>query len=99
MSKKDSAPLTPRERQLQAQMASFASWAQTSDRSARTAKARRAALSRFEREVDPDGTMDPVERAQRAAAARSAHFTAMAYKSARARARKGKKAARDAHHD
>lgn len=42
-------------------LAVHASWAQTIDRSARTAPARRAALERFERQVDPDGTLTPTE--------------------------------------
>jgi hypothetical protein len=44
-------------------MAAHTSWANTSDRSARTAAARKAQLDRFERQVDPDGTLDPQERA------------------------------------
>jgi hypothetical protein len=36
--------------------------------------------------VDPDGTLPPAERARRAKAARSAHFTKLAYLSARKRA-------------
>lgn len=67
-------------------MGAHASWANTSDRTARTEPARQAALSRFERQVDPDGTMDPVERTARAESARKAHFRAMAFRSARARA-------------
>jgi hypothetical protein len=80
------AEMTPKQRQMRAEIAANTSWARTADRSARTAPARAAALSRFERQVDPEGTMDPVERAQRAESARRAHFRAMAYKSARVRA-------------
>lgn len=50
-----------------------------------TAPARKAFLDRFEREVDPDGTLPPDERARRADAARRAHMTKLAMKSARAR--------------
>lgn len=82
----DSVPITPKQRSMRAQMASHRSWANTADRKARTEPARQASLNRFERQVDPDGTMDPAERTKRADAARKAHFSAMAYKSARARA-------------
>lgn len=50
-------------------------------------------MERFEREVDPDGVLDPVERAQRAAHARKAYFQRLALKSAQARSRRGGDAA------
>lgn len=83
---------SPQERALAARIASHASWAQTKDASARTAPARTAALARFEREVDPDGTLPPAERARRAEHARKAYFLRLALKSAQAR-RKGGAAA------
>jgi hypothetical protein len=84
--------MTPENRRLRAEVAAHTSWANTADRRERTAPARAAALNRFERQVDPDGTMDPVERAQRAESARKAHFRAMAYKSARVRAARARPA-------
>jgi hypothetical protein len=52
-------------------------------------RAARAAFSdRFEREVDPDGVLDPAERARRADMARKAYFTRLALKSAQARRRR-----------
>jgi hypothetical protein len=80
--------LTPSERSLRARMAAHASWAQTDDRSARTAPARRAALARFEREVDPDGGLSPTERARRAESAMRAHMSRLALRSAQARRRR-----------
>jgi len=80
--------LTPTERKLRAQLAAHTSWANTTDRSARTAPARAALLERFEREVDPDGTLDPAERAERAESARRAHYARMALASARSRRRR-----------
>jgi hypothetical protein len=77
--------LTPSERTLRARMAAYQSWAQTDDRAARTAPARKAAMDRYEREVDPDGTLNPAERARRAEQAMRAHMTRMALKSAQAR--------------
>ncbi len=77
------------ERVLLASIAAHESWAQTPDRTARTAPARRALMARFERQVDPDGTLPPAERAIRAEHARKAYFARLALKSARARRRIG----------
>ena len=59
-----------------------------------TKAARKVFWSSFEREVDPDGLLEPEERAQRAAHARAAHFARLAYLSARARASKSAREAR-----
>ena len=69
-------------------MAAHAMWAKTEDRTARTAAARDAFLDRFEREVDPDGVLDPQERSRRADSARKAHMTRLAYLSSVARAKR-----------
>jgi hypothetical protein len=79
--------LTPSERVLRARMAAHISWAKTDDRSARTAPARKAALARFEEQVDPDGRLSPTERARRAEHAQRAHMTRLALRSAQARRR------------
>jgi len=60
-------------------------WAACSDRSAATAPARRAFDERFERQVDPDGVLDPAEQARRAEHARKAHFLRLSLRSAVAR--------------
>jgi hypothetical protein len=80
--------LTPTERSLRARLAAHASWANTRDRSTRTAPARRAAMDRYERQVDPKGELAPGERARRAEQAMRAHMTRLAYKSAKARRRR-----------
>ena len=80
--------LTPAERSLRARLAVHTSWAQTTDRAARTAPARRAALQRFERQVDPDGTLNPAERRRRAEQAMRAHMAGLALRSAQARRRR-----------
>jgi hypothetical protein len=54
-----------------------------------TAPARAAFDARFEREVDPDGVLTPVERAKRAEHARKLHFARMALASVKARKKKG----------
>jgi hypothetical protein len=53
-----------------------------------TAPARAAFLSRFDREVDPDGVLEPAERARRAELAKRLYFTRLALKSAKARRKK-----------
>jgi hypothetical protein len=80
--------LTPEQRRLASVIGAHRSWANTSDRTARTAPARDAFLKRFEREVDPDGVLEPAERSQRAESARRAHMTALALKSSIARSRR-----------
>ena len=81
---------SPSIRTMRARLAAHESWARTSDRSARTAPAREAAWSRFEREVDPEGKLDPRERARRAEHARKAYFLRLAMKSAQARRRRAR---------
>lgn len=46
-----------------------------------------ALYARFEREVDPDGTLTVTERRSRADAARRAHMTRLALASAKSRSR------------
>lgn len=72
-------------RVLIAKLAAHESWAKTPDPAARTAPARQKALERFEREVDPDGTLSPAERQRRAQSARRAYFARLALKSVQAR--------------
>jgi len=66
-------------------MAANIGWAFTQNRSARTEAGRRAALAKFEKLVDPDGTLPEAERVKRADSLRKAHLQRMAFKSARAR--------------
>lgn len=73
--------LTPSERTMRAKIAAHTMWAGIEDRSARTAPARRGLDEKFLREAGGD----PL----RAEALRKAHFARLAYKSARARRRRG----------
>ena len=82
--------LSPGERTLRARLAAYRMHA---GGGTNTKPARAAWEARFERQVDPDGTLSPAERARRAAAAEKAHYTEMAYKSARARSKKAAKKA------
>jgi hypothetical protein len=78
-------------RVLQARMAAHALHARVQDPSAHTARARHAFLSRFEREVDPEGVLTPQERARRAEHAKKAYFLRLAAASSKARAKKHRK--------
>lgn len=79
---------TPEQRRLAAQIAVHTSWANTKDRRARTAAGTAASMARFEKQIDPDGVMDPVTRAKAAENARRAYFLGLAAKSAAARRRR-----------
>jgi hypothetical protein len=78
--------VTPAERSLRARLAAH-SFHAARDSSEITAPGRRAFLSRFEREVDPDLVLDPTERRRRAEHAKRAYFIKLALKSAKARRR------------
>ena len=79
-------PLTPKERTLRARLAAHTLHSRV-DPTEHTAPARKAFLDSFEKQVDPDGTLDPKERARRAEHARKAHMARLALKSAQARRR------------
>jgi rubrerythrin len=79
---------SPQMRSLRGRIGAYESWARTEDRAARTWPGRKAAMDRFEHEVDPDGVLLPHERAKRAEWARKAHMQRLALKSAAARKRR-----------
>jgi hypothetical protein len=79
--------LTPSARSLRARIAAHSLHAQRDARET-TSAARAAFLARFERLVDPEGSLDPKERGRRAEAARRAHFARLALRSALARRKK-----------
>jgi hypothetical protein len=62
------------ERQLHARAASLANWARVPDRAAAMAPLRDGFRRKLEREIDPDGVLDPVELARRVDMARRAHL-------------------------
>lgn len=76
--------LSPSERSLRAQIAANTRWANT-DRRQASEDARRKRLTHFENVVDPDGTLAPAERIQRAENAMRAEMQRLALKSAKAR--------------
>jgi hypothetical protein len=75
--------LTAQQRTLRARAAAHALHAKGRTN---TAPGTQAFLARWEREVDPEGLLEPAERARRADHAKKAWFTALALKSSRARA-------------
>lgn len=79
-----STNLTPAERRLRAQIAANARWANT-DRAEASRRARETLIARFERQVDPDGTLRPDERARRADNAMRADMQRKALAAAKAR--------------
>lgn len=72
---------TAEQRRQQARMAADYSWSRPNDRSERTAPARAAFMSRFARQVDPEGRLDPEERVRLAKHASRAYFTRLALRS------------------
>jgi len=80
-------PENPADASLRGRIGANERWARTDDRVAATAPARAGFDARFEREVDPDGVLDPVERARRVASKRRAYFARLALRSAQSRRR------------
>ncbi len=80
------ASLTPAERSLHARIAAHAMHARNDSRET-TAAGRKAFLSRFEAEVDPDRVLPAAERQRRAEHARKSYFARLALLSAKARRR------------
>jgi hypothetical protein len=70
---------------LNKRIAAHVSWSRTPDRAARTRPARDSFLARFERQVDPDNTLPPEQRRQRAEHARRAYMLQLAKRSVQAR--------------
>ena len=88
--------MTPSERQLRGRLGGFALAAKRNPKTY-TASARAAFMDRFLLQVDPDGVLPLAERERRAAAARKAHFSRMALRSAKSR-RKRKANRREENH-
>ena len=78
------------ERSLRARLAAYALHAQRDPRET-TANGRAAFLARFDREVDPEGRLEPDERRRRAEQARRAYFARLSL--AAVKARQAKRAA------
>jgi hypothetical protein len=77
-------PAGQAERSLRARLAAYALHAQHDPRET-TAKGRAAFLARFDREVDPEGLLEPEERRRRAEQARRAYFARLSLAAVKAR--------------
>jgi hypothetical protein len=84
---------TPEDRSLVAKIAAAERWGRTPDRAAATAPARAGVRAKFAREIDPDGTMDPVERERRVDSLQRAHMLRMSLAAKTARRKAGGDAA------
>lgn len=82
--------MTPAERSMRAKLAAHQRWAKEDPRNAMK-EARRGLESKFERDADPEGVLDPAERHRRAEHLRKAHFLKLSLASAQARRRKAGK--------
>jgi hypothetical protein len=81
--------MTPAERRARASIAANIRWAHE-DPTHNAVRGQAGLRARFERDVDPDGTLSPAERAKRAERLHRAHITRLAEASRKARAaRKG----------
>ena len=77
-------PASQAERSLRARLAAYALHAQHDPRET-TANGRAAFLARFDREVDPEGLLEPDERRRRAERARRAYFPRLSLTAVKAR--------------
>jgi len=73
------------DRVLTARIAAAERWGHTNDRAAATAPVRRGLRAKFEREADPDGTLNPAERGRRADHLMRAHMLRMSRAAAHSR--------------
>jgi hypothetical protein len=79
--------LTPEQRSLRGRVGAFVMHSRNDSR-ATSAPGRAAFLARFERMVDPDGSLPSAERERRADSARRAYMTRLALASSQARSKK-----------
>ncbi len=79
-----------RERSQRASIAALTRWGHA-DAVSGTASARKAFLTRFHLEADPDGVLPEAERDRRAERLKKAYFRSLAMKSAKARSERKKR--------
>jgi hypothetical protein len=77
--------MTKQDRIMRARVAAYTLHANCADPKAHTAPARKAFMTKFERDVDPNGVLPVEERRRRALLARKAHMSRLALKSAQSR--------------
>jgi hypothetical protein len=74
--------LTPKQRSTRARIAALIRWSQE-DPTANAERGQAGLRARFEREVDPDNTLSPAERARRTDAAYRAHMARLSFNRSR----------------
>ena len=79
--------MTPAERTLRSRLGAYTLHALGKTN---TGPARKAFMSRFEQEVDPDGILPEPERQRRAVCAKKAYYARLGLKSAQTRKKKSK---------
>jgi hypothetical protein len=81
--------LSPSQKVMRARMGAFAQQRahNTQDTTAAAREAGPASIGWHERQVDPDGVLEPAERRRRAEAHKKEHFARLAFKSARSRSK------------
>jgi hypothetical protein len=79
---------TPSQRQMIASIATLTRWAKEPDRAEAMKPAHKGFLAKFEKQVDPNGELDPQTRTRLAEAARKAHMKRLALASSKSRAAK-----------
>lgn len=84
---RSTARLTPEQRSLKARIAAHELHARGGTNTKAATAASPADSTYWERQVDPDGQLDPAERAKRAGHAKSAHFVRLAFLSSKARSK------------
>lgn len=77
--------LTPHERRLRAQIAANTRWSRAGARADQSAKIKTSRLAQYERQVDPDGALEPAERRQLAENAMRAEMQRLSLASSKAR--------------
>lgn len=85
--RRDSDTETPAQRAMRMSAAAHQSWANTADRSARARRGYDGLVAKFEREIDPDGTLPPAERAKRVKSRLKRHYAEIQRKSSIARSK------------
>ena len=81
------ATLTPEQKSLRGRIAANKRWSQDGDRKGQGKRGQAGLLARFERQVDPDGTLPKKERRRRAQNARAEHMARLSFLASKARSK------------
>jgi hypothetical protein len=84
----DNSNLNPHQRTLRVRLAAHTHQRNAETTHVRAERIERISKDRFADQADPHHELSPEERAQRARSARRAYYTALAFRSSRARSRR-----------